>query len=118
MKDTISKIKVAGYDQIDSNGNSTAVDRQGFEGVLFVGAVSTADTAGLRLTESDELAGTYTDVASNLQYGNLDVIAAGDTFKVGYVGYKRYVRLETDASAGSVVDVVTNLTPANDAPQA
>jgi len=107
MKDSISDVSTAGYDQITSDGNSTAVDRLGFEGVLFTGLVSTASTAGLRLEECDTVGGTYTDVATNQMYGDTGVIVFTNTFKVGYTGYKQFVRVVTDASADSVVDVVS-----------
>lgn len=109
MKDIISDIKVAGYDQITSNGNTTAVDRKGFEGVSFLGTNITAATAGLRLTECDTVGGTYTDVAADQMFGSVGIIDIDGIVKVGYTGYKQFVRLETNAAAGSVVDVVTVL---------
>ena len=109
MKDSISDVKIGGYGQITSNGNTTAVDRLGFEGVLFAGTVTTANTAGLRLVECDTVVGTYTDVVAGQYFGDTGVITAGTTFKVGYTGYKQFVRLATDAATGSIVDAVTIL---------
>jgi hypothetical protein len=106
MKDSISDVKVGGYDTFTGAGNSTAVDRQGFEGVLFAGTIGTASTANLRLEDSDDNS-TFADVAADLQYGDTGVVATG-TFKVGYTGYKQYVRLVDDAGT-SVVNVVTVL---------
>ena len=108
MKDSISDVKIAGYEQFTGEGNTTAVDRLGFEGVLFAGTVSTSDTVTLKLEEADTLGGAYTDVAADQMYGDTGVVAADANFKIGYTGYKQFVRL-ADSAGTAVVDSVAIL---------
>ena len=104
MRDSISDVKIFGYDQFTGDANSTAAKKQGFKGILFAGEVSVAPTTALKLEESDDNV-TFTDVPADLQYGDLGVVAVG-TFKAGYTGYKHYVRI-ADTGGTAVVDVLT-----------
>tara|TARA_R110002167_G_scaffold113275_1_gene286180 strand:+ start:401 stop:763 length:363 start_codon:yes stop_codon:yes gene_type:complete len=120
MNDLISGIKVngAGVESFTSAGNTVGFDRRGFESVAFIGSVATADTAGLILQEADTQGGTYTDVAADQQFGVIGVIALDGEIKVGYTGYKRFVRLSSGTASGSVVTVVAILGHPSSAPQA
>ncbi|GAG12625.1 unnamed protein product, partial [marine sediment metagenome] len=83
--------------------------------VLFAGTVSTSDTVTLKLEEADTLGGSYTDVAADQMYGNTGIVAQDDNFKVGYTGYKQFVRL-ADSAGTAVVDAVAILRfPAHEA---
>ena len=117
MRDLISKIKNVGYDQIDSDGNTTAVDRQAFESVLFLFAVTIADTAGTIVEESDDNI-TFTTAASDVVYGDTGVNAFDASYKVGYTGYKRYARLATAAAVGSIIDATSIMSHPAHAPVA
>jgi len=116
MKDMISAIKNIGYEQFSGASNTTAVDRQGFEGVLFLGTVSEADTTNLKVEESADNV-TFTDAAANVVYGDTGVVADDANFKIGYTGYKRYARI-ADTAAGATVDAVSVLGHPAHAPQA
>jgi hypothetical protein len=106
MRDLISHIKNVGFDQIDSDGNTTAVDKQGFEAVLFLFAVTVADTAGTIVEESDDNI-TFTTAASDVVFGDTGINAFDASYKVGYTGYKQYSRLATGAAVGSIIDATT-----------
>ncbi len=117
MRDLISKIKNVGYDQITSDGETTAVDRQAFESVLFLFAVTVADTAGTIVEESDDNI-TFTTAASDVVFGDTGVNAFGTSYKVGYTGYKRYARLATGVAAGSLIDATSIMSHAAHEPVA
>ncbi|CZT34621.1 hypothetical protein [Rhizobium sp. 9140] len=91
---------------IAANINGASIDLLGFDSVAFVattGAITGAGAFALKLQESDDNT-AWNDVAAN-QYqaplaGNL---AANGTAKVGYRGFKRYVRpVLTKASGTSI----------------
>lgn len=91
---------------IAANTNGTSVDLLGFDSVAFVATTGVRTASGaftLTLEESDDNA-TFTAVAAN-QYqapvsGNL---AANSTAKVGYRGFKRYVRPVLTKGSGTSI---------------
>lgn len=113
MRDFISNIGNKGYEQFVGDSNTTAIDRAGFESVGFCGTISVAPSVTLKLEESADNI-TFNDVLDGQQYGDLGVVAVGG-FKVGYTGYKRYVRL-ADSAAGATVDSVALLAYPSHAP--
>ncbi|MAF25817.1 hypothetical protein CL634_09630 [bacterium] len=104
MRDLISTIGNSGYEQLTGAGNTTGKDVRGFDSVAFVGTIATADAVNLRLQEADTQGGSYSDVASDQMYGDSGAAVQGE-FKLGYTGYKRYVRLAKDAGT-AVADSV------------
>jgi hypothetical protein len=91
---------------IAANTNGTSVDLLGFGSVAFVATTGVRTASGaftLTLEESDDNA-TFTAVAAD-QYqapvsGNL---AANSTAKVGYRGFKRYVRPVLTKGSGTSI---------------
>ena len=93
-----------------SDVNGSVIDRAGFETIEFVGNVSTGTIDGtnfitVRVFEGDLLANGNNPVFSNLTEvaatdlldGTVAVTAAG-AFKVGYIGYRRFVAIQFDVT--------------------
>lgn len=90
---------------------SSIIDRHGFESIVFAiicGSLADADaTFAVTMDESDasDLSGSNavaaTDMNGSLALASFTFAADNKTFKVGYVGNKRYVRLTITPSANT-----------------
>lgn len=81
--------------------DSTAVDMSGFEGVIFVGSIATADAGNTaNAAQSATSGGSYVDLAgSEVAPGD-----NGDSFLIDvYRPTKRFVRCEIDRSGADTV---------------
>lgn len=100
-------------------GAGLAVDLQGFEGALFVfqsGAMgAVAATYTWKLTESNVVGGTYTDVAAADMLGGVTTVVfdqavgadAAAAKKLGYKGSSRYIKVySTESTAGTPTSIV------------
>jgi hypothetical protein len=91
----LSVVQCVAPSDIAANTNGTSVDLLGFDSVAFVvtsGARTASGAFTLKLQESDDNA-TFTDVdTDHYQAPVLGNLAADSTAKVGYRGFKRYVR--------------------------
>ena len=112
--------------------NSDAIDMQGYDGVVFVGSIATADAANFaNVAQSDTSGGTYTDLAGTKVVPGDN----GDSFLIDvYRPTKRFVRCEVDrggantatgdvyallyqgskmpVSHGATIDAETHISPA------
>nr|WP_111298634.1 hypothetical protein [Paracoccus saliphilus] len=99
-----------------------AVDLNGAGGVAFLvntGAIVTAGDFGVTLQESDTGTSGWTNVAADQIDSNAPAtLLANSTYRLGYRGWKRYVRLAltkaggTSIAAGSVAVLVPLTRPA------
>ncbi len=85
----------------------SAVDTLGFDSCAFVlttGAIVGSGDFTAKLQESNASGSGYTDVAAADLVGSFAAIAVADAAaKVGYVGYKRYVRLVLTKNGGTSI---------------
>lgn len=94
-----------------ANVNGTGIDTLGFGSLAFLvqtGAIAGSGVFGVSLEDSDDNA-TFTAVAADQVKSNAPAaLAAASTYKVGYHGFKRYVRpVLTKASGTSIAAGVT-----------
>lgn len=88
-----------------------AVDLKGFDSVALVvatGAVTGAGNMTVKLQESDTTtAGDFTDVAAEHLQGTglANPLTADSTTKIGYRGFKRYLRAVLTLNSGTSVTV-------------
>ncbi|MCO5131203.1 MAG: hypothetical protein M9932_11630 [Xanthobacteraceae bacterium] len=85
-----------------------AVDTAGFGSVAFVvntGAVAGAGDYTAKVQESDTTTdGDFTDVAAGDLVGTLPAtLTANGSFKQGYIGHKRYVRVVVTKNSGTSI---------------
>lgn len=86
--------------------NGTGIDTLGFNSLAFIvqtGAIVGSGVFGVSLEDSDDNA-TFAAVAADQVKSNAPAaLAASSTYKVGYHGFKRYVRpVLTKASGTSI----------------
>ncbi|WKT91468.1 hypothetical protein QYR01_06730 [Brucella anthropi] len=88
--------------------NSAALDLIGFESAAFV--INTGEIAGdgvfsAKVQESDQTtAGSFTDVDPDHLHGAFPAtLPANGTAKIGYRGFKRYVRLVLTKASGTSI---------------
>lgn len=88
--------------------NSGALDLLGFESAAFV--INTGEIVGdgvftAKVQESDQTtAGSFTNVDPKLLQGELPAtLAANSVAKVGYRGFKRYLRLVVTKGSGTSI---------------
>lgn len=86
----------------------TTVDLLGFESAAVVvntGAITSSGKYVVSVQESDTTTdGDFTDVNAGDLIGSLpDELAATSTYKVGYVGHKRYVRAVITKTSGTSI---------------
>lgn len=91
-----------------ANINGAAIDLQNFESVCFVvntGAVVSAGDFGVKLQESDTTtSGDFTDADASVVDSNApDTLEATSTYRMGYRGHKRYVRLVATKAGGTSI---------------
>lgn len=98
MRDLVSNIGIVQIlppSVLTATATGTSLDLLGFGSVAFViatGAIAASGNFAPKLQESDDNA-TFTDVAASDMQGSLPTaLAATATAKVGYKGFKRYVR--------------------------
>ena len=89
-------------------GEGPAIDTKGFGAVAFLintGAIVGAGDFGVKLQESDTTtSGDFTDVAAAVVDSNAPAtLAASSAYKLGYHGFKRYVRLALTTAGGTSI---------------
>jgi hypothetical protein len=85
-----------------------AIDLLGFESVTFLvatGAIASSGDFGVKLQESDtSVAEDFTDVAAAQVKGNAPAtLEASSAYKLGYTGFRRYVRLALTKAGGTSI---------------
>lgn len=85
-----------------------AIDTLGFDSIAFVvntGAIVSAGDFGLKVQESDTTTGgDFTDADADVVETNAPAtLAASSTYKLGYTGFKRYVRLAVTKAGGTSI---------------
>ncbi|MFK8250656.1 hypothetical protein [Ancylobacter terrae] len=85
-----------------------AIDTLGFNAVAILvntGAIVSSGDFGVKLQESDTTtSGDFTDVAAASVSSNAPAtLAASSTYKLGYRGFKRYVRLALTKAGGTSI---------------
>lgn len=101
----------------DTTTSGNVIDTQYFEAVEFIAQVNayTLGTVTLNVQESDTTtSGDFTDVDAAFLLGvesGTAISAANTTKRIGYVGHKRYVRIQavTTASANLYVSALAVL---------
>lgn len=93
-----------------ASGNGSTVDLQGYEGAMIQAVVGTITdgTHSLTVQESDD-GSTWSDVAASDLQGSFANLASDTNQKVGYLGTKRYIRVNatvSGATTGGVYAVV------------
>lgn len=83
-----------------------AVDLKGFNRVAFAintGAIVGAGDFGIKLQESDDGA-AFADAGASAVLGAVPAtLAAASAYKLGYIGFKRYVRLALNKAGGTSI---------------
>lgn len=102
--------------------NGASIDTLGAGRLAFVvntGAVTSAGDFGVKLQESDTGTSGWTDVAADQVDSTAPATLAADSaYRLGYRGWKRYVRLAltkaggTSIAAGAVAVIVPQTRPA------
>lgn len=89
--------------------DGTAIDLKGFNRVAFAvntGAIVSSGDFGVKLQESENGSSGWTDVAPALVDTNAPAtLAATSSYKLGYRGHKRYVRLALTKAGGTSIAV-------------
>lgn len=86
-----------------------AIDLQGYESVMFIlnsGAIASSGNFTVKVQESDTTTdGDFTDAAASAVIGSslVDPVTADGSFKVGYIGFKRYVRIVATKNSGTSI---------------
>lgn len=100
-KDVKVTLVAAGATSAGTAINSTAVDMSGFEGVIFIGSIATANAGNTALAaQATTSGGSYADLAgTTVAPGD-----SGDSFLIDvYRPRERYVRCEIDRSGTNTV---------------
>lgn len=89
-------------------GEGPAIDTKGFGSVAFLvntGAIAGAGDFGVKLQESDTTtSGDFADAAADVVDTNAPAtLAATSSYKLGYRGFKRYVRLALTMAGGTSI---------------
>jgi hypothetical protein len=87
-----------------------AIDLLGFESAAIVintGAIASAGDFTAKLQESDTTTdGDFADVAASARVGTLPASLTADaSFKQGYIGFKRYIRVVLTKNGGTSIAV-------------
>jgi len=84
--------------------DGVAIDLRGFNRVAFVvntGAIVGAGDFGVKVQEGDDGV-TFTDATAAVVQGSVPTtLAAASTYKLGYVGFKRFARLSLTKAGGT-----------------
>lgn len=109
MRDLVSNIGVAqaiAPAVLAAAADGTAVDLLGFDRVAFAistGAIVGSGDFGVKVQESDDGA-AFTNAAASAVQGSIPAtLAAASTYKLGYVGFKRYARLSVTKAGGTSI---------------
>ncbi|KQZ50733.1 hypothetical protein ASD54_11030 [Rhizobium sp. Root149] len=85
------------------------IDRQGFVSLTFLvnaGAITSAGDFSFKLMECATSGGTFTDVADDDVLGEPPAtMAANSAYKLGYIGSKRFVRLNVTKAGGASIQM-------------
>ena len=87
----------------------TAIDLLGFNSVMFVintGAIASSGNFTVSVEESDTTTdGDFTTAAAGALTGStlVNPLTADGSFKVGYIGFKRYVRIVATKNSGTSI---------------
>ena len=86
--------------------DGATIDLKGFNRVAFAGntgAVAGSGDFGLKVQESDNGA-DYTDAPASAVIGTVPAtLVAASTYKLGYIGFKRYTRLALTKAGGTSI---------------
>ncbi|MBB3289902.1 MULTISPECIES: hypothetical protein [unclassified Rhizobium] len=86
--------------------DGVSIDTLGFNSLAFVfttGAIAGAGDFGVKLMDSDDNA-TFTDVDDGELQGDIpSTLAAATTYKLGYLGFRRYVRPSVTKAGGTSI---------------
>lgn len=87
--------------------NSAAIDTKDFNSLAFVvntGAIAGAGDFGVKLQESDASGSGFADVPAGQFTTNAPATLVADSaYKLGYIGWKRYVRLAVTKAGGTSI---------------
>lgn len=87
--------------------NGATIDLLGNNRVAFAvntGAIASAGDFGVKLQESDTGTSGWTDVAAEQAQTNAPATLAADSaYRLGYLGYKRFVRLALTKAGGTSI---------------
>ncbi|MEX0404047.1 hypothetical protein ABGN05_00045 [Aquibium sp. LZ166] len=88
--------------------NGAAIDTQGFGSVAFIlntGAIAGDGDFGAKVQESDtDVSGDFTDADAAVVDSTADAtLEAASTYKLGYRGHKRFVRLAITKAGGTSI---------------
>lgn len=111
MRDLVSNIgavQVVGPQVLAGANTSAAVDLKSFNSgalVINTGAIVGAGDFGIKLQHSDETGGgTFEDVPAGELSGTIPATLEADkVYKVGYSGYKRYIRTVVSKAGGTSI---------------
>ncbi|WP_112311830.1 hypothetical protein [Pseudogemmobacter bohemicus] len=108
MRDLYSDIKVVpalAPAVLAANANGVAIDLLGNQRVAFAvntGAIEAAGAFGVKLQESDTGTSGWADVAADQVQNNAPaVLAAASAYRLGYLGWKRFIRLVLTKTGGT-----------------
>jgi hypothetical protein len=86
--------------------DGASIDTLGFNSLAFVittGAIVGSGDFGVKLQDSDDNA-TFTDVDDDQVKGEVPAtLAASTTYKLGYIGFKRYARASLTKTGGTSI---------------
>lgn len=104
----ISTVQALAPAVLAATTTGAALDLNGFESAALVintGAIVGSGDFTAKLQESDTTtSGDFTDVATSALQGAFPAsLAADSVVKVGYVGFKRYVRLVVTKNSGTSI---------------
>lgn len=89
-----------------ASANGSGIDTLGFNSLVFAintGAIASAGDFGVKLQDSDDDT-TYADVAAAQVQGTVPAtLVASTSYKLGYVGFKRYARLAITKAGGTSI---------------
>jgi len=110
MKDLYSNVKTvpAIVPAVKSAaGDGITVDTRGFGSVIFAvatGAIVSDGDFGLAVQESDEASANFAAPTAGLVTSDAPAtLAASSAYRLGYVGSKRYVRLQLTKAGGTSI---------------
>lgn len=90
-----------------SAADGITIDTLGFGSVGFIintGAIVGAGDFGIKVQESDASGSGFADAAASAVQGTVPAtLVAASTYKLGYSGFKRYVRLSLTKAGGTSI---------------
>lgn len=108
IEPNIGAVQVVAPAVLSATNTSAAIDLKGFESAAIVintGAIVSAGDFTAKLQESDTTtSGDFTDVAAEHLTGEFPAsLAADSVIKVGYIGFKRYLRTVITKNGGTSI---------------